>query len=183
MVDIFIFILFSFSSSHSFLAIFTVFCWLWMSSSSSKKEPLKQDGKVFLPGCKLFRVSHSESGGAAGVQFSTFCGCDFSLSFKDEYFFWLLTNPTSLICFSSLPIPSNNSHIGYLRKGDRLCFVSPHSNLPHHLTNSCFSLSFIPVFFLWIASVFSHFDSRRILIPPPRFWSLVSSLHPFLSFM
>lgn len=72
----------------------------------------------YFGGCFILSIfiSHHQSGAAAktAVEWSAKSrrrsSCYFSLSF-----FSFLANPTSLICFSKLPIPSNNSHIGYLR--------------------------------------------------------------------
>lgn len=187
MVDIFIFILFSFFPIlHSFFVEF-IFCWLWMSSYlilfNSKFSPRMKTFFSFLPELKLFRVSQSQlqGEGSRGVHVISHC----------HFFLFIFTNPTSLICFSSLPIPFDNSHIGYLfssaRVSDCVGMTWEHLlfNLPHHLTNSCFSFDLFSYSFAWIASFLSISILRWILIPPPQIFpsSSESPSKLFLSFM
>lgn len=112
MVDIFIFIPFLFSSSHSFLSSFfaDLRC-LHFSMNPLKKNIFQSVNYLGFTCCKVRRV-----------QFSFFWMW-FLIVIWGWIFFLIFTNPTSLICLSSLPIPFNNSHIGFLTKGDRLCRV------------------------------------------------------------
>lgn len=159
MVDIFIFILFFFFATHALLPWHLhFFCWLRMSSSS--RSPQKETFFAsLLRGANYlgFHIPRNSRGWAGWIFLSNVIShCRFRMKF-------LFANPTSLICFSSLPIPSDNSHIECLRQGWQVAqedFVAPRSTLLHHFTNSCFSLSFILLFFFWIASFFS------ISIPP-----------------
>lgn len=152
----------------------------WMSSLST----LRKTNFFLFSGCKLFRVFLFLFSFFKAKQSSILCvisHCHFWMKI-----FSSSVNPTSLICFSSLPIPSNNSHIGYRRLHPRKIlrfFLPSNSNLPRHLTNSCFSLSIYFVILLDCV-VFFILNLRRMLILTPKIHpNSPSILKSSLSFM
>lgn len=114
-----------------------------MSSSSTLRKT--NFFLSFFSGCKLFQGFSFQ-----GEKIFNFV-CDFSLSLRDGIFLLLQILFINMLQFTSDTF--NNSHIGYQKEGDREDFPSNNSNLPHHLTNSCFLYQFILLFF-WIASFF-----------------------------
>ena len=136
------------------------FCWLLNVFIFNPRK----DKLFFLlfQGANYLRVSCS------GEKIFNFV-CDFSLSLRDGIFFFIRANPTSLICFNSLPIPSI-IHILDIWGVTGLFFHPRDLNLPHHLTNSCFSLS---IYFVILLDC--------VTLPSLR-WMLIRSLHPRLFF-
>lgn len=166
MVDIFIFILLSFFSSPASSSVFSFFAdfeCLHSSRTLERKTFLffHVQGANYLGFRNPRRAARLVRGSSILRFFFRFILNVIShCRFRMKFFFF--ANPTSLICFSSLPIPPNNSHIGW-RGATRLSLLRPRSNLPHHLTNS--SLFFI-IYFVISSLDCVNFFSFRILIPP-----------------